>query len=109
MWTIQSSTWRLTSTTCSWTATPLATADFDADGDVDGNDLATHRTASFGASAGGDADGDGDSDGADFLAWQRQFGGAPAMPVGEAVPEPSTAPLLIVTISIAPTALRRRD
>jgi hypothetical protein len=45
----------------------------------------------------GDADGDRDVDGADFLAWQRQLGGATAVTAGAAVPEPASLVLIVMS------------
>jgi len=76
-------------------ASPVLTADFDGDGDVDSNDLA-QWIGDFGLNSNSDADSDADSDGADFLTWQRQYGGDPgpqAAPVP--VPEPSTGVALV--------------
>jgi hypothetical protein len=71
---------------------PVFSADFDEDGDVDQTDFAVWRGA-FDLNQLGDADGDNDSDGFDLLAWQRQFGSAPAVPVANAVPEPAACAL----------------
>jgi hypothetical protein len=67
---------------------PIYSADFNLDGDVDDRDLMAWRVG-FGPGPFADADNDGDSDGADFLAWQQQFGSVPAVPAGDAVPEPA--------------------
>ncbi len=79
-------------------------ADFNNDGRVNADDLLFWKTA-YGATAAGDADGDNDSDGADFLIWQRQFGGA-ASAAAAPVPEPALAASLASTL-IAVTAIRR--
>jgi hypothetical protein len=42
------------------------------------------------------ADGDNDSDGNDFLIWQRRLGAASASAATEAVPEPTSAFLLVL-------------
>jgi hypothetical protein len=81
----------------------FAETDFNEDGFVDGDDLATWQT-NFGLLSGamkddGDADLDGDVDGADFLAWQRQWtGGGAMMPTTTAVPEPSSAMVLVTAL-----------
>lgn len=77
----------------------FAAADFDQDGDVDSGDLA-HLRAHYGAGAGGDVDDDGDTDGADLLAWQNQFTGSVNL-AAAAVPEPSSAVLLIACFAAA--------
>lgn len=71
----------------------FSTADFNEDTLVDGDDLAAWQSA-YGSDAGGDANGDGDSDGSDFLTWQRQYTGTPAVSAVSAVPEPSSVVLL---------------
>ncbi len=78
--------------------------DFDGDGDVDGADLAAWAGA-YGATAVGDADNDGDSDGNDFLVWQQNLTG----PAGQtsAVPEPTSAALLVGGLIAALVARRR--
>ena len=82
-------------------------ADFDNDGDVDGADL-TKWEMDFGG-PGSDADGDGDSDGSDFLIWQQQFGsGVGPVAASQAVPEPSTAILLVGMIYLAITVRASR-
>ena len=68
----------------------------------------------------GDFDGDGDADGADFLVWQRDLGDAPNLTLWEgnygapaaqaavaAVPEPSTASLLLLLGGLG-LGMRRR-
>lgn len=81
---------------------PIFSADFDDDGDVDSTDLSIWKGA-YDLNQLGDADGDNDSDGADFLLWQQQFGSAPAVavaqPAAAAVPEPSTAVLLLAAMA----------
>lgn len=82
---------------------PALQADFDHDNVVDGDDLAIWKTG-FGSTVGvtpamGDADRNGQIDGADFLVWQRESQSGPAVTVAAAaVPEPSTAALLISAI-----------
>jgi len=78
---------------------PLDPADFNEDGFVDGLDLTAWKAA-FGQTPAGDADNDNDSDGADFLIWQRNFAPAAAGAAVGAVPEPSTAILLVVGMTI---------
>ncbi|BBO36484.1 PEP-CTERM sorting domain-containing protein [Lacipirellula parvula] len=81
--------------------------DFDRDGDVDGADLAVWRTA-YGLNDYADANSDGTSDGADFLVWQRQYGlGAPVAMV-MAIPEPTTAMLLLVATATMTTVRHRK-
>ena len=73
-------------------------ADFDRDGDVDGADLAVWKSA-YGLNNYADANSDGISDGADFLVWQRQYGSGSAVmatSMAMAIPEPSTAALLLI-------------
>ncbi len=75
-------------------------ADFNGDGIVNQLDLNVWES-NFGSTGTppipGDADGDGDVDGTDFLIIQGDFGGAPtpAVAAAGAVPEPSTALLLV--------------
>ena len=75
--------------------------DFDGNGAVDTCDLedwmSGHGIASGAARTDGDADSDGDVDGSDYVLWQRNFGAAPPglAALGAAVPEPSTAVLLL--------------
>lgn len=70
-------------------------ADFDRDGDVDGGDLAVWNSA-YAANSNGDANSDGQSDGADFLVWQRQYGSGLPVAMTAAIPEPSTAAMLLI-------------
>lgn len=70
-------------------------ADFDRDGDVDGDDLTVWNGA-YGLNNYADANSDGISDGADFLVWQRQYGSGLPMVMATAIPEPSTAALLLI-------------
>ncbi|MCH8840211.1 MAG: hypothetical protein IH831_05955 [Planctomycetes bacterium] len=82
------------------------TADFDGDGDVDNIDLAQWEN-SYGVDALADADGDNDSDGADFLAWQQQFTGSlVAVAASTAVPEPSSAMILLTLAAMLLPRLR---
>ena len=70
--------------------------DFNRDGRVDQVDLDWWEAA-FATNSTADSDSDNDSDGADFLAWQREFGGVFAsQEVAQAVPEPSGAVLLMI-------------
>jgi hypothetical protein len=79
-------------------------ADFNGSTVVDGADLATWRTgfgSTSGAFASGNLDVDGDTDGADFLLWQRQLGThALSTAAGQAVPEPSSAALLALALTV---------
>jgi len=70
-------------------------ADFDRDGDVDVNDLTVWNGA-YGLNNYADANSDGISDGADLLVWQRQYGSGLPMVMATAIPEPSTAALLLI-------------
>jgi len=60
--------------------------DSDADGDAD-------------ADTDGDADADGDVDGFDFLVWQFQFGSDVGNRAATAVPEPTSAGLLMAVLA----------
>lgn len=82
-------------------------ADFNEDTNVDNVDLATLES-SYGINAGGDTDSDGDTDGTDFLFWQRQFGENVAS-FGDlrAVPEPTTAVLLLSAMTLVSIPYRR--
>jgi hypothetical protein len=79
-----------------------APGDFNDNGVVDGADLTLWRsnfgdtTATFSQ---GDADDDDDVDGGDFLIWQRNVGPA-AISVVQAIPEPATAVLALVTAAV---------
>ena len=80
--------------------------DFNLDEDVDGDDLAAWN-GGFGSGttlAQGDADDDGDVDGSDFLTWQRNLGPAPGI---SSIPEPASATLLVLSLTIV--ALRTRS
>ncbi len=84
------------------------TADFDIDGEAGQSDLSIWEN-SFSKNRGGDADGDGDTDGADFLAWQREFTNAAALPAAAAmVPEPSTGILAGLAFQLLTLARRRQ-
>ncbi|MBA3480584.1 MAG: PEP-CTERM sorting domain-containing protein, partial [Pirellulales bacterium] len=82
--------------------------DFDGDLDVDGADLTKWKNEFGPANSGSDADNDGDSDGNDFLIWQRNLGNSAAAPAAGAVPEPSTAMMLLVAPLAWLAASRRR-
>lgn len=89
-----------------------ASADFDGDKDVDGDDLARWESnySTGTAQSQGDADDDGDVDGGDLMRWQRQVG-FQSSPSVAAVPEPSTA-ALVMTASVAAASIychRRRS
>jgi hypothetical protein len=88
-------------------ATPAIPGDFDDDGDVDGTDLGIWQGA-YGAGAGADADGDGDSDGRDFLTWQRNYTGAPAIGAATAVPEPGMGCLVLGAVLAMLSARNRK-
>jgi GH25 family lysozyme M1 (1,4-beta-N-acetylmuramidase) len=84
--------------------------DFDRDGDVDGADLSIwQRNVGLSGAAAlfsrGNADGDWDVDAADLAIWKRDFAAA-AAPAAAAIPEPTTAALVLV--AIAPLAAARR-
>ena len=90
---------------------PIFSADFDEDGDVDPTDLAIWKGA-YNLNQLGDADGDNDSDGNDFLLWQQQFGSAPAVavvqPAAAAVPEPTTAVMMLSLLALSAFRAQRR-
>ncbi|BBO30819.1 hypothetical protein [Lacipirellula parvula] len=88
---------------------PSVPGDFDGNGLVNAADL-TKWKSDYGVNANSDANGDGKSDGADFLIWQRNFGAGAATVASAAVPEPSTAALLLCCLVAAKcgTAARRR-
>ncbi|BBO33678.1 endonuclease [Lacipirellula parvula] len=88
-------------------AAPVDNADFNGDGFVDGADFLSWQRG-FGGSASlatGDANGDGLVDAADLVIWQTQFG-AGGSPLAS-VPEP-TACCLALAAGLAVTAVRRR-
>lgn len=94
------------------TPIPLAadSADFDDDGDVDGADyLAWQRgmdVATLAGAAHGDANHDGQVTGADLAIWQNQYAVSTSASA-QAVPEPTSAGLLLVAIGFAaPRATR---
>jgi hypothetical protein len=82
----------------------IMSSDYNSDGMVDGNDLAIWQN-NFGSSEatqpGGDADYDRNVDGADFLLWQRQLGGTPAAAALTAVPEPTSAAVLLAALALS--------
>ena len=82
-------------------STPLE-ADFNEDGTVDASDFARWRsgygTLGTAQKSAGDADFDASATGTDFLVWQRQLGqsgGVPSAIAATAIPEPSSALLLL--------------
>jgi hypothetical protein len=83
--------------------------DFNHDGSVNSSDLGQWKD-NFGLNDDSDANGDGDSDGGDFLTWQQKLGGAPVQAATGAVPEPTSAALLLFGVAAAHslTARRRR-
>jgi hypothetical protein len=86
-----------------WTpASALADADFDEDGDIDGSDfLSWQRGFGVGSTlAEGDANGDMIVDDADLAIWETQYGTTPLVSATTAVPEPATAFLLGLGISL---------
>jgi hypothetical protein len=85
---------------------PSIPGDFDGNGSVNGADLAKWKL-DYGVNANSDANGDGKSDGADFLVWQRNFGAGAAIVAAAAVPEPTTAALLLGAIGLATIGARR--
>lgn len=97
---------------------PPSGADFNGDGLVDELDLLVWEMNS-GISSGadpedGDADGDMDVDYFDFLIWQSQFGAPPplvaavAAVAATAIPEPSTAVLLVLGAMLMGSGSRGR-
>ncbi|NOY43212.1 MAG: matrixin family metalloprotease [Planctomycetes bacterium] len=75
-----------------------APADYDFDGDVDDADFASFETW-FSVNGNADADADGDTDGADFLIWQQNYTGT-LSPATAAVPEPNTAALMLLGVTL---------
>lgn len=75
--------------------------DFSGDGIVNSADLTIWRNA-YGVNANGDANGDGDTDGRDFLQWQKEYGTG-ALASYKAVPEPTSAILLMFACGCAMT------
>jgi hypothetical protein len=98
----------------SQTGPAFLAADFDEDGNVDGGDLAKWKLG-FGVKinathAQGDANADGAVNGGDLLVWQRQLGSAAsaaAVAASAAVPEPSTAILVLMGSALAGSFRRR--
>lgn len=82
-------------------------ADFNNDGSVDGQDfLIWQRGLGVGVDNGtGDANGSGTVDAADLAVWRTRFGGAATAAAG-AIPEPSTAALVLLALGGA--ALTRK-
>ena len=88
-------------------------ADFNEDGIVDIDDAVVWKSnyGTWPADHGsGDANANSFTDGSDFLAWQRQcgMGSTVAAPINTAVPEPSTA-LLLIAAAVSLTWMRRLD
>ena len=80
----------------------ISTADFNGDGFVDGNDfLIFQRGLGVGSTlAEGDANGDMIVDDADLAIWETQYGTSPLAAATAAVPEPATALLLGLGMSL---------
>jgi hypothetical protein len=89
---------------------PTADADFDNSGRVDGRDFLTWQRnfGGPGTDTTGDANGDGQVNTLDFNEWKSKFGGPPAVAAGEGVPEPTSATLGALMISILVATSRRR-
>ena len=84
-------------------------ANFDNDLDVDGADFLTWQRH-FGGPAGastGDATGDGVANASDFAAWKAAFGPASAVPSSYVVPEPGSAILIIIAVALAHASRNR--
>lgn len=81
----------------------LPTADFNQDQRVDGADFLTWQRGFGGAGtlAQGDADGNGAVAGADLSVWRSQFGGTGASALAASVPESSTALLVALPVAMA--------
>src|SRR5690606_30170352 len=87
-------------------------ADFNDDNVVDALDLQFWKN-SYGVAADarklqGDADGDGDVDGSDFMLWQRQFTAGGMAAENIAIPEPSSACLVVLVIATYAVRARTR-
>ena len=103
----------LASSGTSFTITPIGStagpaADFDGDGDVVGDDLSAwadgYSILAGANKSDGDADANGTVDGMDFIIWQREH----EAPAGaSAVPEPTTAAMLLVLAAMARPQRRR--
>lgn len=87
----------------------VSDADFDGDNDIDGADYLTWQrnlgVTGTGTLATGDANGDTNVNAADLAIWQTQF--ATATPVAGAVPEPTSAALLVAAALTGFVARRR--
>ena len=85
----------------------LEDADFDGDGDVDGADFLTWQrgVGTAGGQPEGNADGVGGIDGADLDVWKNQFGTATV--AAGAIPEPTSAVLLLLAAGVAALTYRR--
>lgn len=91
----------------------IADADFDNDLDVDGSDFLVWQrgsgTTGTATNTQGDANGDMNVDALDLAAWQAGYGaGGGALSASIAVPEPSTATLLVLSVFGACFGLRSR-
>ncbi|BBO33710.1 dockerin type I repeat-containing protein [Lacipirellula parvula] len=85
--------------------------DYNGDGSVNGDDLAVWKTQygqALPAAPNADGTGDGVIDGADFLFWQRAMGGGAGVAAASAVPEPTSALLLVSAVSMLAWERRRR-
>jgi hypothetical protein len=89
-------------------STPTENADFNDDGVVDGADFLVWQRG-FGGPGGlpqGDADGNGQINAADLTIWKAQFGSAASAAAATAIPEPTSLWLLVAGGSVL--ARRRR-
>lgn len=91
---------------------PTNNADFNGDNIVDGADFLIWQRG-FGATgqpdkSTGDATGEGDVNGLDLDQWKLKFGGAPAVSVIGAVPEPASLTLAGLAAIFATSAVARR-
>ncbi len=87
--------------------TPIAfdsdNSDFDADGQVDGDDLLAWQrgvgVTTLAGSSHGDANHDGVVDSSDLAIWRDQYGSAPAVEGVNAIPEPKSVVLLLMSLN----------